>query len=689
MPNQNPWDASGMNAFGRWHYGPWFWPPTKVTNGPVANPYYQPDPTLPNYDPSEQIPGTPNPSMAAEAFMDTPVVNGMAYPYLEVDPKAYRLRILNAADDRFFNLQTYVADPAVVTASGTTGTEVKMVPAVATPGFPEDWPTDGREGGVPDPAMAGPALIQIGTEGGFLPEPVVLNNQPVDWNLDQTNFDFGVVNKGTLILGTAERADVVVDFSKFAGKTVILYNDSPAPFPAIDPRYDYYTGGPDQTDIGGAPTTQPGYGPNTRTIMQFRVGAGADSSAPPNYYNPATLAALESAFAKTATKPGVFEVSQDEIIVPEVRYNSAYNQTFPADPYVRIMDNKKTFKTVSGATVPDFPLEPKAIQDEMGEAYDKEYGRMSAMLGVELPFTVAGAQNFVLFPYLSPPVEIIKGSVYGTPIGSAGDGTQIWKITHNGVDTHTIHFHLFNVQLINRVAWDNAIRPPDPNELGWKETIRVNPLQDTIVALRPVAPTQPFEVPNSVRLIDPTKPEGAILANSTLAEANGQPPVAFDPNGEPIDITNHYVNLGWEYVYHCHILAHEEMDMMHAVAFGVPPAAPTGLTATVKGAKATLTWMDNSVNETSFTVQRRTNGTDWTTIAVLPGTLPGAADTGPVTYTDPTNLKNKVTYYYRVFANNVIGDTWDYSDPNLNEGAGFPNMSIDSDYSNQVIVTRK
>ena len=56
--------------------------------------------------------------------------------------------------------------------------------------------------------------------------------------------------------------------------------------------------------------------------------------------------------------------------------------------------------------------------------------------------------------------------------------TQIWKVTHNGVDTHAIHVHLFNVQLINRVGWDGAIRPPDPNELGWKETVRMNPLED-------------------------------------------------------------------------------------------------------------------------------------------------------------------------------------------------------------------
>ena len=45
-----------------------------------------------------------------------------------------------------------------------------------------------------------------------------------------------------------------------------------APVPAGDPRIDYYTGNPDFTDVGGAPTTRPGYGPNTRTLMQITVG---------------------------------------------------------------------------------------------------------------------------------------------------------------------------------------------------------------------------------------------------------------------------------------------------------------------------------------------------------------------------------------------------------------------------------
>ncbi|TAK33725.1 MAG: hypothetical protein EPO21_12010 [Chloroflexota bacterium] len=657
MPNQNPSDLSGMNAFGRWHYGPWFWPPTtNITHGPVPNPFY--DPVNAPWEP-KTMPGTPNPSEAAEAFMDTPLVNGTAYPYLVVDPKAYRFRMLNAADDRFFNLQLYQADPDVTTADGRKNTEVKMVPSA-----------DGREGGIPDPSTAGPSFIQIGTEGGFLPAPIVLPNKPVEWNFDQTNFDFGLVKAGTLILGTAERADVIVDFSAFAGKTLILYDDAPAPFPAIDPRYDYYTDNPGQTDIGGTPTTQPGYGPNTRTIMQIKVNPVTPA---PTY----DLSTLRSVFAKTAAKGGVFDASQDQIIVPNANYNSAYNKTLPADTYVRIMDNSQTFQTLSGQTV-TIPLQPKAIQDEMGEAFDPEYGRMSAMLGLELPKTTAGAQNFMLYPYLSPPVELIKGSVYGTPIGSLNDGTQIWKITHNGVDTHTIHFHLFNVQLINRVAWDNALRLPDSNELGWKETVRVNPLQDTIVALRPIKPTQPFQVPGSVRLIDPTKPEGAYLANSTQAEANGLPPQAFDPNGEPVDIINHKVNYGWEYVYHCHLLAHEEFDMMHSVVLAFPPNAPSNLKAAVSGNRATLTWSDNSIDETGFTIQRAADA-GFTT-----GVVSSTVASNVTTYAD--TITPGQPYFYRVVANNMVGDTWDYTDPNLNEGASFPHFSADSAFSNMVAI---
>jgi len=746
---QNPGDIGGINAFGRWHYAPWFWPPWTVENGPVPNPYYDCGPggacTRPWEPP--QNPGTPNPSMVAEAFMDTPVVNGAAYPYLTVEPKAYRLRILNAANDRFWNLQLYQASsivssinvtnggsgytsepvvtitnaPADTTGHGATAiatvdldtasptygqvtginlhsvgsnytsapivtiappaagtqatatatiytglTEVGMVPAVLTSGFPQKWPKDGRDGGVPDPATRGPQMIQIGTDGGFLPAPVTLPNQPVDWNWDQGTFDFGIVNTYNLFLGPAERADVIVDFSAFAGKTLILYNDAPAPVPASDPRLDYYTGNIDQTDIGGAPTTLPGYGPNTRTIMQIKVNTGT-----PVPFDPTPL--------DTAI-PAAFNASQLPIIVPEASYNSVYNANFPVDPFVRIQDTSITFTPIGSTTPVTIPFKMKAIQDEMGEAFDRMYGRNGGMMGLEMP-PQQGLQTTLLYNYVDPPVEIVKESMLTTPIGSLEDGTQIWMIAHNGVDSHPMHWHGYELQLINRVAWDNNVRLPDRNELGWRETLTINPLQNTIVAVRPIHLDVPFDLPNSIRLLDPTKPEGEVLK---AAEA------VFDPNGEPIPaLTNHLVNFGWEYVWHCHILEHEEMDLMHALTLAVPPKAPTNLVATATDSSVALTWTDNSLSEINFTIQRATAAVGpWTTIETVPSTTGPTNGTG-VTYTDTTVVQG-TAYFYRVLATNVLGDTWDYTDPNINEGVvGFPTMTVNSTPSNMASTTAK
>ncbi len=63
--------------------------------------------------------------------------------------------------------------------------EVPMVPAVKTAGFPANWPTDGRDGGVPDPAAAVGNFLQIGTEGGVLPNAVDVRNGPVTYNYNR------------------------------------------------------------------------------------------------------------------------------------------------------------------------------------------------------------------------------------------------------------------------------------------------------------------------------------------------------------------------------------------------------------------------------------------------------------------------------------------------------------------------
>jgi len=261
------------------------------------------------------------------------------------------------------------------------------------------------------------------------------------------------------------------------------------------------------------------------------------------------------------------------------------------------------------------------------------------------------------------------------------------------VDTHPIHVQLYEVQLLNRVGWDGIIRKPDANELGWKDTVRVSPLEDTIIALRPILPHIPSEwqgLPNSIRLLDPSMPEGMFLhhANSTAQEALGLPIMAFNPDGEPVDITNHYVNFGWEYVYHCHILSHEEMDMMHPQVVGVAPEAPDALSAIRGGTGANqyydLTWNDNSKNETGTVIERRIAGSSdvWLPVATVPS---DAMTDGPGineqrTYTDPIG-DTTTEYEYQVYAINVVGDTWDYSDPALNNipaGGGWPTLTLSS-----------
>ena len=756
MPNQNPGEITGANAMGRWDYGPWFWPVFPTTDGPVPNPLC--NPTCPIGE-NPMNPGIPNPSIVPEAFMDTSIVNGNAYPYVQLGQKAYRFRILSAGNDRSLNLQLYYASTAgpfvkitggggsgasataavaangsvtgititnggagytsaptvsifdapghapagsgalatatvdlvstssgfgtitgiTVTAGGTgyavpticrgtaalprLCTEVSMVPAVlGAANFPASWKVgspglpgdilDGRAGGVPDPASIGPSMIQIGTEGGFLPAPDVIENRPIGYEKNTKSITVGNVLEKAVFLGPAERADVIVDFAGVPdGSTLILYNDAPAPVPAFDARYDYYTNNLDWTLTGGAPSTLPGYGPNTRTVMQIQVLASLGIA--PAY----NIAALQTAL------PAAYGQSQDKPIVPQADYNTAFNANYPADAYARIQSTNMTFIPAGSTTSITMNLESKAIQ----ELFDPTFGRMNAMLGVEMPFTNAIIQTTIPYTDIDPPTEVIKNSVAVTPIGSLDDGTQIWKITHNGVDTHAIHWHMFNVQVINRVGWDGAIKPPDPNELGWKDTVRMNPLEDIIVATRPIIPNVPFDLPNSIRPLDVTAPLG-----STGQFGAATYFTSVDPANNLITVTNHMVNFGWEYVWHCHLLGHEENIMMRGIAIAVAPNAPSNLVATATNNSVALTWMDNSTNEINFVVQRAedTGFTTGLTNFTVAGSANGAFG-GTMTFTDTTTVAN-TSYYYRVLASNVIGDTAVYAAPSI----GFPVASV-------------
>lgn len=373
----------------------------------------------------------PSPSVVPEMFGDTILVNGTVYPYLEVEQRQYRFRMLNACNARFLN-------PRLVFAQAGASTEANN-------------------------HSAGPGFIQIGNEAGFLPAPT-----PV-----------GGARGVPLLLAPAERADLVVDFRAVpAGSVLILYNDAPAPFPGGDARYDYCPKNPK------TPSSTPGFGPDTRTLLQIRVKARTGVADPP------------------ISLPAAFDTSaQDQFIVTQAQGRATPN---PGGVKVRRLT--------------------------LNEGFD-QYGRLMQFLGTDQAST-AGRKPAFGQTYEDPPTEIINA---GT--------TEIWEIANLTADTHPIHFHLVNVQVLSRQRFSDKTYPrgqnipfkgfagiyylgkpiaPDPNELGWKETVRMNPGEVTRVAMRFDLPAVGFTVPPSPRI------QGG----------------------------------GNEYVWHCHILEHEEHDMM-------------------------------------------------------------------------------------------------------------------------------
>ena len=181
-PNQDPTQLSGASLFGRWDYGPWFWPivPTTTADPPGPYGYAHLLPGMTDFT----NPWVYNKSIVPEAFMDTMLVNGTVYPYVEVQPRAYRLRILNACNDRNLNVQMYVADTgggsgAIATATVATGMVTKIVVSGGT-GYtsaPSVYITGGGGSGATATAALTPkpvASIAVTNGGsGYPPAPTV------------------------------------------------------------------------------------------------------------------------------------------------------------------------------------------------------------------------------------------------------------------------------------------------------------------------------------------------------------------------------------------------------------------------------------------------------------------------------------------------------------------------------------
>jgi spore coat protein A len=131
---------------------------------------------------------------------------------------------------------------------------------------------------------------------------------------------------------------------------------------------------------------------------------------------------------------------------------------------------------------------------------------------------------------------------------------EAWEIFNTTGDVHPMHFHLVNVQVVNRQKFSGPatnptftgpIIPADQNEIGWKETVQMYPGTVTRCLMK-------FDLPSIVdRYGRPINTKG--IPNVQLPIKNGQPPTSPRLRG------------CHEYVWHCHILEHEEHDMMHAL----------------------------------------------------------------------------------------------------------------------------
>jgi hypothetical protein len=162
----------------------------------------------------------------------------------------------------------------------------------------------------------------------------------------------------------------------------------------------------------------------------------------------------------------------------------------------------------------------------------------------------------------------------------------------------------------------------------------MNPLEDCIVALRPQAPTLPFDVPDSIRLLDVTTPVGSHRGFSNVNPYTGVPEI----------IKNHEENLGWEYIWHCHLLGHEENDMMRPIVFMVPPGAPAAPTAMVDGTRAMV----------SFAPPKSTGGSpiESYTVTANPGNIKAFGLGSPILVEGLTPGK---IYTFTVTATNAAG----------------------------------
>jgi spore coat protein A len=325
-----------------------------------------------------------------------------------------------------------------------------------------------------------------------------------------------------LTLMPGERYGVIVDFSGFkAGTTLTLQNSARTPFP------------------GGGPVQ----GATTGRVMQLRVVATPTPGLP---VPPVTT------FVPTATA----NLRPTKAIERLVNVASGA----PAADVTVDKTRQLTLNEVIGA---GGPLEILVN--------NTKWSGLSLGTTIRTDFT---------------PVTIGSNTTYYSELPQEGQ-TELWEVVNTTADAHPIHLHLVQFQLMNRQAFNlkaytpvydaafpggvylpgygpplnyntgnpnalggnpdvspylvGAVQPPLPQEQGWKDTVIMYPGEVTRIMVR-------------------WTPTDVAVGTLSTAAAAAYP---FDPNA-----------LDHGYVWHCHIVDHEDNEMMRPTQVQLNPAAP-------------------------------------------------------------------------------------------------------------------
>ncbi|MDT8366443.1 MAG: multicopper oxidase [bacterium] len=373
--------------------------------------------------PTLDIPFVPGSDIAPiwnpEAFFTTMVVNGVVWPKLEVAPALYRFRLLNGCNSRFLNLALYRLHKK------KAGMVTKEIP-----------------------------FFQIGSDQGFLPQAVeILTGKatplPGDglMYLNRINGDF---KDQTLLMGLAERADVIVDFRGLKnGDVVKMVNTAPdAPFGGFP-------------DIPADPAT-------TGQIMQFVVNSALLGQSPTD----PVLADGVTLNPNAATDPYSLVPSAEPAgpaLTPTAPVRTlSLNEEESATLCVEV-DAMGNLIEVPG--VSPMSLDPETLLP----CYDP-----TAMMVLGVPM----APKAALLGTFDTTTGITTPLMWSQPITERplqGD-TEMWELYNLTMDGHPMHLHLVRFEVVDRQLLDpltllpvGVPRPPQAWEAGFKDTVIAYP----------------------------------------------------------------------------------------------------------------------------------------------------------------------------------------------------------------------